>query len=53
MIKEVMEKMKLEKPLLAPDYVWNAYAQPLKSKKQTTQRRTNRFGFVNPPCVWH
>jgi type I restriction enzyme R subunit len=26
MIKEVMEKMKLEKPLLAPDYVWNAYA---------------------------
>jgi type I restriction enzyme R subunit len=26
MIKEVMEKMKLEKPLLALDYVWNAYA---------------------------
>jgi type I restriction enzyme R subunit len=26
MIKEVMEKLKLEKPLLAPDYVWNAYA---------------------------
>ncbi len=26
MIKEVMEKIKLEKPLLAPDYVWNAYA---------------------------
>lgn len=25
MIKEVMEKIKLEKPLLAPDYVWNAY----------------------------
>ena len=26
MIKEVIEKIKLEKPLLAPDYVWNAYA---------------------------
>jgi type I restriction enzyme R subunit len=26
MIKEVMEKIKMEKPLLAPDYVWNAYA---------------------------
>jgi type I restriction enzyme R subunit len=26
MIKEVMEKLKLEKPFLAPDYVWNAYA---------------------------
>ena len=26
MIKEVMDKLKLEKPLLAPDYVWNAYS---------------------------
>lgn len=26
MIKEVMEKLKLDKPVLAPDYVWNAYA---------------------------
>lgn len=25
MIKEVMEKLGLEKPLLAPDYVWDAY----------------------------
>ncbi|WP_430932172.1 DEAD/DEAH box helicase family protein [Saccharicrinis sp. 156] len=25
MIKDVMEKLKLEKPLLAPDYVWEAY----------------------------
>ncbi len=25
MIKEVMEKLKLEKPTLAPDFVWNAY----------------------------
>ncbi len=27
MIKEVMEKLKLDKPLLAPHYVWEAYAQ--------------------------
>ncbi len=26
MIKEVMEKLKLEKPLLAPHYVWDAYS---------------------------
>lgn len=25
MIKEIMQKLKLEKPTLAPDYVWNAY----------------------------
>ncbi len=25
MIKDVMEKLRLEKPMLAPDYVWNAY----------------------------
>ena len=27
MIKEVLEKLKLEKPLLAPHYVWEAYSQ--------------------------
>lgn len=27
MIKEILEKLKLEKPLLAPHYVWDAYAQ--------------------------
>ena len=27
MIKEVLEKLKLDKPLLAPHYVWQAYAQ--------------------------
>lgn len=27
MIKEVLEKIKLEKPILAPHYVWDAYAQ--------------------------
>ncbi len=32
MIKEVMEKIRLEKPLLAPDYVWNAYATIARAK---------------------
>lgn len=27
MVKELMEKLELEKPLLAPHYVWDAYAQ--------------------------
>ncbi|MGD9159369.1 MAG: type I restriction-modification enzyme R subunit C-terminal domain-containing protein [Desulfobacteraceae bacterium] len=27
MIKELLEKLKLDKPLLAPHYVWDAYAQ--------------------------
>jgi type I restriction enzyme R subunit len=27
MIKEVLEKLKLEKPLLSPHFVWDAYAQ--------------------------
>lgn len=26
MIKDVMEKLKMDKPMLAPEYVWNAYA---------------------------
>lgn len=35
MIKEVMDKLKLEKPLLAPDYIWNAYSalEEVKSEK--------------------
>ena len=35
MIKEVMEKLKLEKPQLAPFYVWNAYnaIESVKSKQ--------------------
>ena len=33
-IKEVMEKLKLEKPLLAPDYVWNAYSAVENVKSQ-------------------
>jgi type I restriction enzyme R subunit len=34
MIKEVMEKLKLERPLLAPDYVWNAYSSVENVKSQ-------------------
>jgi type I restriction enzyme R subunit len=39
MIKEVMEKLKLEKPQLAPDYVWEAYAslEEMKSKKPESE----------------
>jgi len=36
MIKEVMEKIKLEKPLLAPDYVWNAYMTIENSLRQSS-----------------
>lgn len=34
MVKEVMEKINLEKPMLAPDYVWDAYTsiENIKSK---------------------
>jgi type I restriction enzyme, R subunit len=32
MIKDVLEKLKLEKPKLAPHYVWDAYAQVEKVK---------------------
>jgi len=39
MIKDVMEKLKLEKPILAPDYVWNAYEaiETVKSKQPTDE----------------
>ena len=47
MIKDVMEKLQLEKPLLAPDYVWEAYTTLEEVKKYTTQRRVNCFDFLN------
>jgi len=34
MLKEVMEKLQLEKPLLAPHYVWDAYTQLEEVKSQ-------------------
>ena len=35
MIKDVLEKLKMDKPTLAPDYVWHAYAalEDVKSQK--------------------
>ena len=39
MIKEVMEKIKMEKPLLAPDYVWNAYCT-VETQVETLQVKT-------------
>jgi type I restriction enzyme R subunit len=39
MIKEVMEKLRLEQPLLAPSWVWDAYAtlEDVKSKKPASE----------------
>lgn len=39
MIKEVLEKLKLDKPLLAPDYVWDAYTtiEEMKSNKPESE----------------
>jgi len=51
MIKEVMEKLKLEKPLLAPDYVWNAYAaiEDVKSK-QPKDELTALVSLIRRAC---
>ncbi|MFB6466461.1 type I restriction-modification enzyme R subunit C-terminal domain-containing protein [Cytobacillus sp. Hz8] len=37
MIKELMEKLKVEKPLLAPHYVWDAYSE-LEEVKSTSPK---------------
>ncbi|HCY83390.1 MAG TPA: restriction endonuclease subunit R, partial [Xanthomarina gelatinilytica] len=42
MIKEVMEKLQLEKPLLTPDYVWDAYAVLSLSKDVTLHCHAER-----------
>lgn len=51
MIKEVMEKLKLEKPLLAPDYVWNAYTavENVKSK-QPKDELTALISLIRRVC---
>lgn len=51
MIKEVMEKMRLEKPILAPDYVWNAYAalEEVKSK-QPKDELTALVSLIRRAC---
>jgi type I restriction enzyme R subunit len=51
MIKEVMEKMKLEKPLLAPDYVRDAYAQLEEVKsKQPKDELTALVSLIRRAC---
>ncbi|RRO12361.1 type I restriction endonuclease subunit R [Flavobacteriaceae bacterium 14752] len=51
MIKEVMEKMKLEKPLLAPDYVWDAYTQLEEVKsKQPKDELTALVSLIRRAC---
>ena len=51
MIKEVMEKLQLEKPLLAPDYVWEAYSalDELKSK-QPKDELTALVSLIRRAC---
>lgn len=51
MIKEVMAKLKLEKPLLAPDYVWDAYSalEEVKSK-QPQDELTALVSLIRRAC---
>ena len=51
MIKEVMEKLRLEKPLLAPDYVWDAYSQLEEVKsKQPKDELTALVSLIRRVC---
>ncbi|EAQ48427.1 type I restriction endonuclease subunit R [Leeuwenhoekiella blandensis] len=55
MIKEVMEKLRLEKPLLAPDYVWDAYVTLSLSKgkmapKQPKDELTALVSLIRRVC---
>lgn len=51
MIREVMEKLKIDKPQLAPDYVWNAYAaiENVKSK-QPSDELTALVSLIRRAC---
>src|SRR5699024_2385841 len=51
MIKEVMEKLKMEKPMLAPDYVWEAFAtlENVKSK-QPKDELTALVSLIRKVC---
>jgi type I restriction enzyme R subunit len=51
MIKDVMEKLQLEKPLLAPDYVWDAYSslEEVKSK-QPKDELTALVSLIRRAC---
>lgn len=51
MIKEVMEKIQLEKPLLAPAYVWEAYTQLEEVKsKQPKDELTALVSLIRRVC---
>ncbi|WP_289064187.1 DEAD/DEAH box helicase family protein [uncultured Zobellia sp.] len=51
MIKDVMEKLQLEKPLLAPESIWNAYAslEDVKSK-QPKDELTALVSLIRRAC---
>ncbi|WP_373708156.1 type I restriction-modification enzyme R subunit C-terminal domain-containing protein [Kaistella sp.] len=51
MIKEVMEKLTLEKPLLAPDYVWDAYnTLDSEKSKQPKDELTALVSLIRKAC---
>ncbi len=51
MIKDVFDKLKMEKPMLAPDYVWEAYntLEDVKSK-QPTDELTALISLIRRAC---
>ena len=51
MIKDVFEKLKTDKPTLAPDYVWEAYKtlEEVKSK-QPTDQLTSLISLIRRAC---
>jgi type I restriction enzyme, R subunit len=51
MIKEVFDKLKLDKPTLAPDYVWAAYSQLEEVKsKQPIDELTALISLIRRAC---
>ena len=51
MIQEVFDKLKIDKPTLAPDYVWDAYSTLEKVKsKQPTDRLTALVSLIRRAC---
>lgn len=51
MIKEVFDKLKLDKPTLAPDYVWAAYSQLEEVKsKQPVDELTALVSLIRRAC---
>ena len=51
MIKDLFDKMTLEKPLLAPDYVWNAYAALEEvNSKQPKDKLTSLVSLIRRAC---